>query len=191
MIRKKGGELMYIYKDEIDEQRTVELNQAELLVLSNKGDNEHFFCILIPSITYTYCPKCGITQVRNQGTIQRNYLDVIPRNDAALITISLEYRKSKCLTPGCGCVFYPQFTFASRYARTTHRIEDAIVRMILREGYSYTNVSEMLSARLSRQVIGQIFHRRIKELNTDVTDNTAWYRRLLQESPPYFHNRLF
>ncbi len=183
---------MYLYRYEIDDQRTAELNQPELLVISNKGDDEHFFCILIPSITYMRCPKCGITLIRNQGNMQRNYLDVIPRDDdAVLITVSLEYRKSKCLIPGCGCVFYPQFTFASRYARTTHRLEDAIVRMILREGYSYTNVSEMLNGRLSRQVIGQIFHRRVEELNTDATENSAWYRILLQESPSYYYEIFF
>ena len=87
-------------KYEIDERRTRELNLPELLVVKGKGDRNHFFCILVPSKARPGCPRCGNRAVRNQGNMHRDYLDVIRRGkDAALVTVSLEFRKSKCEAP--------------------------------------------------------------------------------------------
>ena len=130
---------MAVVKHQTDLVRTEELNVPELLVIEGIGDDDHFFCI--PKRTFPQCPKCGCGEIRNQGNMHRDYLDIIPRNDdAAVITLSLEFRKNKCLSPGCGCVFYPSFSFASPYSRTTHRLENAVVRMILEDGYSYSDV---------------------------------------------------
>ena len=175
-------------KFEIDERRTKELDLPELLVVKDKGDRNHFFCILVPSKARPACPRCGNPVVRNQGNLHRSYLDVIRRgDDVALITVSLRFRKSKCEAPGCGCVYYPDFSFASPYARTTRRLDNAVVRMVLRGGCSYAEVAEELEDRLSRQAVGQLFHRRMEELNADLSENAAWYRELLEESPYFFY----
>ncbi len=169
-------------KYKVDKRRTAELNQPDLQVISGKGDKDHFFCTLATAKVHPRCPYCGNPVIRNQGDLHREFLDVIPRGeDVAFITVLLEFRKSKCLAEDCGRVFYPQISFASPYARTTHRLEDALVRMILLEGYSYSEISEMFENRLSRQVVGQIFHRRVKELRADDSDKALWFRNLMAE----------
>ncbi len=155
-------------KCEIDVQRTRELSIPELLVLSGKGDENHFFCRLVPEIELRKCPRCGNLTGRNQGKMHRDFLDALRRNDnTAVITISLDFRKSKCEAPGCGCVYYPEMTFASPNARTTRRLDNAIVRMVLRGGCSYAEIADELHGKLSRQAVGNIFHRRVRELNAD------------------------
>ena len=166
----------------VNEKRTRELNIRELLVVSGKGNKNQFHCILKSSKELIHCPHCGGIEIRNQGNMHRDYLDIIPRGeDVAFITVSLEFQKSKCLAENCGRVFYPRITFASPYARTTHRLEDVLVRMILLEGYSYTEISHLFQDNLSRQVVGQIFHRRVKELETDTSESSKWYRDLMAE----------
>lgn len=82
--------------------------------------------------------------------------DVIRRGkDATLVTVSLEFRKSKCEISDCGCMFYPEFSFASPYARTTRRLDNAVVRMVLRGGCFYAEVVEKLEGKLSRQVVNR------------------------------------
>ncbi len=172
-------------KRRTDSSRTDELGLNELLVLADIGDEDHFFCV--PKRTFQTCPTCGSSKIRNQGNMHREYLDIIPRDDdAAVITISLEFRKNKCLSPGCGCVFYPSFTFASRYSRTTHRLENAVVRMILQDGYSYSDVSAMLEWKLSKQVVGQVYYRRLRELETNPESQPRWFRRLQGDDPKLF-----
>ena len=179
---------MKVGKYEIDERRTSELNLPELLVVSGEGDENHFFCILVPAKAFPACPDCGNPIVRNQGNMHREYLDVIwRRDDAALITIALEYRKNKCTATGCGRVYYPEFSFAGPYARTTRRLENAVVRMVLRGGLSYAEIANELEGRLSRQVIGQLFNRRVTELNENPGEDGAWYRELLEEGPFLFY----
>ena len=169
---------------EIDERRTMELKQPELLVVSGRGDVDHFCCVLVPSKARPGCPHCGNPLIRNQGNMHRDFWDVIRRDDdAAVVTISLEFRKSKCVAADCGRVYYPEYSFASPYARTTRRLDDAIVRMVLRGGLSYAEITEELEGKLSRQVVGQIYHRRVKELNADSSDQASWYRELLEEGP--------
>ncbi len=174
---------------EIDERRTTELKQPELLVVSGKSDKDHFCCILVPSKVHPGCPRCGNPAIRNQGNMHRDYLDVIRRgDDAAIVTVSLEFRKNKCTAVDCGRVYYPEYSFASPYARTTRRLDDAIVRMVLRGGCSYAEIANELEGKLSRQVVGQIYHRRVKELNADPSDQAAWYRELLDEGPFLFYS---
>jgi len=173
-------------KSEIDEQRTKELNIPELFVISGKGDENHFFCSLAPEIELPKCPRCGNLSGRNQGKMHRDFLDAFRRDNAAVVTISLEFRKSKCVDPRCGCVYYPEITFASPYARTTRRLENAMVRMVLRDGCSYAEIADELHGKLSRQAVGNIFYRRVRELNADSTNNSEWYRTLLEEGPYLF-----
>ena len=107
---------------EIDERRTTELKQPELLVVSDRGDVDHFCCILVPSKARPGCPRCGNPLIRNQGNLHRDFLDVIRRgDDAAVVTISLEFRKSKCVAVDCGRVYYPEYSFA-RYLSQTAKI---------------------------------------------------------------------
>ena len=128
---------MAVVRHQSDPVRTEELGLSELLVIEGIGDDDHFFCV--PKRTFPQCPKCGSDKIRNQGNMQRDYLDIIPRDDdAAVITISLEFRKNKCMNPDCNCVFYPEIPFAGRYSRTTHRLENAIVRMVIRGCLSFT-----------------------------------------------------
>ena len=174
-------------KVEIDAQRTVELSLPGTLVESGKGDPDHFFCVPLSVVSQTVCPRCGCSNLRNQGSIQRSYLDVIPRgDDAAVITVTIEFRKNKCMNPDCNCVFYPEIPFASRYSRTTHRLENAIVRMVIRGCLSFTESAELLERKLSRQVVGQIYHRRVQELETDPTEESDWFRLLLRDAPYYW-----
>lgn len=172
---------------EIDEQRTKELGIPELIAVSGEGDENHFFCRLVPEIELPKCPRCGMLLGRNQGKMHRDFLDAFRRdNDAAVITISLEFRKRKCEAPGCGCVYYPELSFASPYARTTRRLENAIVRMVLRGGCSYAEIAEELHGKLSRQAVGHVFYRRVRELNADTSPSSEWYRTLLEEGPYLF-----
>lgn len=176
-------------KYEIDERRTEELNLPELLVIAGRGDKDHFCCILEPSKARPGCPRCGNLVIRNQGKMHRNYLDVIPRgDDAAVVTVTLEFIKNRCAAANCRHVYYPEYSFAAPYARTTRRLEDAIVRMVLQEGYSFTKAAEMLEGKLSRQVVGQIYHRRLEELIADQSEDVAWFRKLLEEMPLLFYN---
>ena len=178
---------MQVGKYEIDAQRTVELSLSGTLVESGKGDPDHFFCVPLSVVSQTVCPRCGCSTLRNQGSIQRSYLDVIPRgDDAAVITVTIEFRKNKCMNPDCNCVFYPEIPFAGRYSRTTHRLENAIVRMVIRGCLSFTESAELLEGKLSRQVVGQIYHRRVQELETDPTTESDWYRQLLRAAPFYW-----
>lgn len=178
---------MQVGKYEIDAQRTVELSLSGTLVESGKGDPDHFFCVPLSVVSQTVCPRCGCSNLRNQGSIQRSYLDVIPRgDDAAVITVTIEFRKNKCMNPDCNCVFYPEIPFAGRYSRTTHRLENAIVRMVIRGCLSFTESAELLEGKLSRQVVGQIYHRRVQELETDPTTESDWYRQLLRAAPFYW-----
>ena len=178
---------MQVGKYEIDAQRTVELSLSGTLVESGKGDPDHFFCVPLSVVNQSVCPKCGCTSLRNQGSIRRSYLDVIPRgDDAAVITVTIEFRKNKCMNPDCNCVFYPEIPFAGRYSRTTHRLENAIVRMVIRGCLSFTESAELLEGKLSRQVVGQIYHRRVQELEIDPTTESDWYRQLLRAAPFYW-----
>ena len=166
-------------KYKIDRKRTAELNQPELQVLAGRGDKDHFHCVLISSKARPACPYCGSANIRNQGTVHREYLDLIKRNDdVEPITVSLEFRKSKCMREGCGTVYYPEFSFASPYARTTRRLDDVIVRMVLAGSLSYTEIAYALNGKFSRQSVGNIYKRRIRELNADSSENAAWYRDL-------------
>ena len=179
--------MVQVGKYEIDAQRTVELSLSGTLVESGKGDPDHFFCVPLSVVSQTVCPRCGCSTLRNQGSIQRSYLDVIPRgDDAAVITVTIEFRKNKCMNPDCNCVFYPEIPFAGRYSRTTHRLENAIVRMVIRGCLSFTESAELLEGKLSRQVVGQIYHRRVQELETDPTTESDWYRQLLRAAPFYW-----
>lgn len=179
--------MVQVGKYEIDAQRTVELSLSGTLVESGKGDPDHFFCVPLSVVSQTVCPRCGCSNLRNQGSIQRSYLDVIPRgDDAAVITVTIEFRKNKCMNPDCNCVFYPEIPFAGRYSRTTHRLENAIVRMVIRGCLSFTESAELLEGKLSRQVVGQIYHRRVQELETDPTTESDWYRQLLRAAPFYW-----
>ena len=175
-------------KREIDRIRTVELGQPELLVLKNSEDEDHYDCVL--SVPPGRCPRCGRSLLRNQGNQSRNYLDIVRRYDyAAVVTLTVEFRKSKCLFSDCGCVFYPDISFASRYSRTTHRLENVILRMILEEGYSYSLIAYALDDKLSKQVIGQIYYRRMKELQSDPNQQPQWFREYLEsDSNPFLRH---
>ena len=110
--------------NEIDMQRTRELHLPGALVVAGKGDATHFFCIPNDAGSKLRCPRCDNDSIRNQGDMKREYLDVIPMGDGiAAVTVSLSFRKSKCLSPECGCVFYSKIPFASQYSRTTRRLE--------------------------------------------------------------------
>ena len=168
-----------IYK--IDVRRTKELKLPELLVLADRGDREHFYCVPNPEKVRVSCPHCGDTSVRIQGILHRNYLDAILREDeSAIITVSLEFNKYRCTAPDCGCVFQPQFSFAAPYMRMTRRVADAIIKMV-DVGMPYSEIAEELKKRISRQAVGQIYHRRVKELEDDTSEEAAWVRELMRK----------
>ncbi len=177
-------------KPDIDEERTAELDLPELQVIAGKGDSEHFFCIPIPTKAHPVCPRCGNSAARNQGKIRRNYYHVIPRGEKSnLVTISLEFRKHKCLASNCGCVYYPKFSFVSPYARTTRKLADVIVGLHIPQGIddplSFTEISEQFSGKISPQVVRQIYLRRLSELEAGLSDVPAWYREIQENELHY------
>ena len=163
---------------EMDADRTEQLGIPELAVIKGKGDTYHFYTVKQMSMMYN-CPFCGSPSIKNQGIQHREYADIcVINDDAAVICLDYQFNKYKCLEPGCGHVFTKKIAFASPYSRTTHRLEDAIVRMIVGEGYSYAEVAAKLEGRFSRQVIGRIYLRRKAELEADPSEASAWYRVL-------------
>ena len=169
-------------REEIDESRTRELNISELRVISSEGTNVHFYCI--PSHEIRKCPKCGGIKLRDQGIRSRDFLDAIPRDDdAVVITITVVFRKYKCSAPGCGTVFSPSFAFANSYSRMTHRLENAIVRMVMEDGLSFTNISYLVEEKIGKQVAWETYKRRYKELEDNPDEQPKWFKDLLDESP--------
>lgn len=169
---------------EIDAVRTEQLGISELDVIKGKGDEFHFYTVATEHKIYS-CPFCNSSHIKNQGIKHREYADIcIIGDDAAVICLDYQFNKYKCLEPGCGRVFTKQIAFASPYSRTTHRLEDAIIRMIVRERYSYAEVAVMLEGRFSRQVVGRIYLRRKAELEADSSEASDWYRALPYESIP-------
>jgi hypothetical protein len=58
--------------------------------------------------------------------------------------------------------------------------------MVIRGCLSFTESAELLERKLSRQVVGQIYHRRVQELETDPTVESDWFRQLLRDAPYYW-----
>ena len=165
-------------KYNIDKRRTKLLNIPELLVLADRGDSQHFECIHKSALKPYKCPFCGSANIRNQGNSTRDYYHYLFHDDDFyLITVSLTLRKNKCMNPDCGHVFTPEISFASPYRRTTYKLEDGIVRMVLGGGYSYSEIARKLGTAFSRQVIGQIFNHRAEELCADNSSETKWFRK--------------
>ncbi len=167
---------------EIDTERTEHLNQPELWVLRGLGDRNTFYTVNRRSAVYS-CPFCGDGELKNQGTKHRRLLDIIRRDDDAAV-IGLDYRfiSWKCRNPACGRVFSRKIGFARPGSRTTRRLEDVIVRMILAEAYSYSQVSGILENRISRAAAGSIYLRRKAELEADDSESSAWYRVLSSDT---------
>ena len=55
--------------------------------------------------------------------------------------------------------------------------------MILEEGLSYTLISEALGGILSKQVIGQIYYRRMNELESDPAGQPEWFKECMKDDP--------
>lgn len=157
-----------------DPFRTELLGIPELTVLSGQGDDRHFFTVSCP-VHLHYCPHCGGSELKNQGLQHRQYMDLCRDR---LVYIDYAYYKYKCLKPDCARVFSRPIAFAGPYGRTTHRLEDEIVRLVLEDDYSYSDISAAFHGIISRQVARQLFLRRKAELEADSSASVAWFRVL-------------
>lgn len=148
----------------IDKLRTEQLNLPGYSVLKDKGDATTFY-IISDFPVEKGCPDCHSRNVKYKSSRERTFIDSIRSSDAPVINIVFKFSKYKCLD--CGRVYYPPVSFAAPYSRTTYRFDDMIVRAISTGKYSYQNISEELGGAISRQVVGQIFLRRCKELHNN------------------------
>ena len=161
--------------DETDNQRTKLLDLPGYKVLK-RGDDPRIFFVDDTEPIEKFCPVCMSENLRNQGSRERMYIDLLKSPEFPFIYIVYSLRKFKCRC--CGKVFFIQPTFAEPYSRLTNRLVDAIVRGVLSGGFSYEYVSQELCGEISRQVVGQIFNRRCEQL---CSCPPLWFQKLLKE----------
>ena len=145
----------------IDYKRTAALGIDELFVQKEKSDDNHFYTWqLDPDIDV--CPNCGSAFFKPHNLFHREYVDVITADSTfKTVTLFYEFYKYRCLNPKCGSIFSKQINFASVYDNVTYRLEDTIAHLVIK-GYSYGEISSLLSYSLTKQAIGNIFNRWVR-----------------------------
>ena len=150
------------YVRQIDNTRTELLNQRELFVQKGKG-GARYYSAWLHDPEVAYCPYCGGNAFKTQDLFSKTYLDLISdEGKKKVIQLVYEFHKYKCLRPGCGHVFAKPVHFASRRDNVTFRLENEIARLVIR-GLTYSQVAAQLNDELSRQAVGQIFCRWVKD----------------------------
>ena len=141
-----------------DDDRTELLDQDELFVLKGRGDRNNYFAWLHEH-EVDCCPLCGGKVIKIQDHFSNTYRDyVIDDGNPRVIYLIYEFFKYRCLNERCRHIFAKEICFASKNDNVTFRLEDAIAHKII-EGYSYSQVTELFQETISRQAVGQIFHR--------------------------------
>ena len=146
-----------VYRN-IDEERTVLLNQDELFVQKGRG-NEQYYVAWNQDPEVDACPRCGGEVVKIQDLFSKKYYDII--NDGTrekVISVEYEFYKWRCLNDECRHIFPKKINFASKYDNVTYRLENRIAELVM-IGHSYGRISSLFQHSISRQAVGQIFNR--------------------------------
>ena len=142
----------------LDTDRTGLLGLDELYVLNGRGDRNNFFAWQHEH-ELNCCPLCGGKAIKIQDHFAKTYLDyIVDSGHPRVIRLTHEFFKYRCLNAECRHIFSKEIGFASKYDNVTYRLENEIAHKVI-EGYSYSLVQGLFQDTISRQAVGQIFHR--------------------------------
>ena len=145
-----------------DEDRTELLGLDELFVLKGRGDRNNLFAWQHEHEADS-CPLCGGKVIKIQDRFSKTYFDYIfDDGRQRVISLTYEFFKYRCLNAECRHIFAKEIEFASKYDNVTYRLKNAISRKVI-EGYSYSLIQHQFQDTISKQAIGQIFHRWLRE----------------------------
>lgn len=158
---------------EWDEDRTALLNLDELYVIKGLGDSSNYFVWLQDPIV-DHCPICGGDIIKVQDLFPKTYYDIInDHGNDRIITLFFQFYKYRCLNNGCKHIFAKDVRFASQNDKVTYRFENEIAKCVIK-GFSYYEISIQFSGTISRQAVGQVFNRWVR--------NKEEYRKII--NPP-------
>ena len=142
----------------LDTDRTGLLGLDELYVLNGRGDRNNFFAWQHEH-ELNCCPLCGGKAIKIQDHFAKTYFDyIVDSGHPRVIRLTHEFFKYRCLNEKCRHIFSKEIGFASKFDNVTYRLENEIARKVI-EGYSYSLVQGLFQDTISRQAVGQIFHR--------------------------------
>ena len=142
----------------LDTDRTELLGLDELFVLNCRGDRNNFFAWQHEH-ELNCCPLCGGKAIKIQDHFAKTYFDyIVDSGHPRVIRLTHEFFKYRCLNAECRHIFSKEIGFASKYDNVTYRLENEIAHKVI-EGYSYSLVQGLFQDTISRQAVGQIFHR--------------------------------
>lgn len=145
-----------------DEKRTELLDQRELFVQEGKG-GEYYYYAWLQEPEIEACPLCFGKAYKMQDLFSKTYQDLVDKGGFhTVVTLEYGFHKYRCLNPECRHIFAKDIHFASRNDNVTYRLEDEIARLVML-GLSYKNISERLQETITRQAVGQIFHRWLRK----------------------------
>lgn len=144
-----------------DEDRTALLDLDELFVIKGQGDSSNYFGWLQDQ-EVEHCPICGGHDIKIHDLFPKTYYDIIDdHGNKRVITLLFQFYKYRCLNTNCRHIFAKDIRFASKNDNVTYRLQDEIAKRIMK-GSSYTEVSIQFSDAITRQAIGQIFNRWVR-----------------------------
>ena len=146
-----------VYRN-IDEERTDLLDQPELFVQKNRG-NDKYYVAWNQDPEVDVCPRCGSEVIKIQDLFSKKYFDIIKvESREKVISVEYEFYKWRCLNDECRHIFPKKINFASKYDNVTYRLENRIAELVM-NGHSYGRISSLFQHSISRQAVGQIFNR--------------------------------
>lgn len=144
-----------------DLDRTALLDLDELFVIKGQGDNSNYFGWLQEQ-EVDCCPICGGGALKVQDLFPKTYYDIIDdHGNKRIITLIFQFYKYRCLNPACRHIFAKDIRFASQNDNVTYRLQDEIARSVI-NGSSYSEISAQFSDAITRQAVGQIFNRWVR-----------------------------
>lgn len=142
----------------LDTDRTEQLGLEELFVLKGRGDHNNFFAWQHEH-ELSRCPLCGSKAIKIQDHFTKTYTDyIVDSGHPRVIHLTYEFFKYRCLNEECRHIFSKDIGFASKFDNVTYRLENEIAHKVI-EGYSYSLIQGQFQDTISRQAVGQIFHR--------------------------------
>ncbi len=142
----------------LDTDRTELLGLDELFVLNGRGDRNNFFAWQHEH-ELNRCPLCGGNVIKIQDHFSKTYYDcIVDSGRPRVIRLTHEFFKYRCLNEECRHIFSKEIGFASKFDNVTYRLENEIARNVI-EGYSYSLIQGQFQDTITRQAVGQIFHR--------------------------------
>lgn len=142
----------------LDTDRTELLGLDELFVLNGRGDRNNYFAWQHEH-EISRCPLCGGNVIKIQDHFSKTYYDcIVDSGHPRVIRLTHEFFKYRCLNGECRHIFSKEIGFASKFDNVTYRLEHEIARKVI-EGYSYSLIQGQFQDTITRQAVGQIFHR--------------------------------